>query len=74
MAVPTRRCDAVAPPTREEETGARSPSSVVVTDLLIVTEGLTKRFGQVTAVSNLTVGIGAGVVGLIGPTVPVSRR
>ena len=39
---------------------------VMVTDTLIVTEGLTKRFGQVTAVSDLTVGIGAGVVGLIG--------
>jgi ABC-2 type transport system ATP-binding protein len=37
-----------------------------VSDALIVTEGLTKRFGQVTAVSDLTVGIGAGVVGLIG--------
>jgi ABC-2 type transport system ATP-binding protein len=35
-------------------------------DPLIVTEGLTKRFGQVTAVSDLTVSIGAGVVGLIG--------
>ncbi|HZK51254.1 MAG TPA: ABC transporter ATP-binding protein [Actinomycetota bacterium] len=33
---------------------------------MIVTEGLTKRFGPVTAVSDLTVGIGAGVVGLIG--------
>jgi ABC-2 type transport system ATP-binding protein len=40
--------------------------SIVVTDSLIVTEGLTKRFGPVTAVSDLTVGIGAGVVGLIG--------
>ena len=39
---------------------------IVVTDSLIVTEGLTKRFGPVTAVSDLTVGIGAGVVGLIG--------
>jgi len=38
----------------------------VVTSSLIVTEGLTKRFGPVTAVSDLTVGIGAGVVGLIG--------
>jgi ABC-2 type transport system ATP-binding protein len=38
----------------------------VVTDTLIVTEGLTKRFGPVTAVSDLTVGIGSGVVGLIG--------
>ena len=37
-----------------------------MSDALIVTEGLTKRFGQVTAVSDLTVGIGAGVVGLIG--------
>ena len=37
-----------------------------MTDSLIVTEGLTKRFGPVTAVSDLTVGIGAGVVGLIG--------
>ena len=34
--------------------------------MLIVTEGLTKRFGPVTAVSDLTVSIGAGVVGLIG--------
>ncbi|MGH2776493.1 MAG: ABC transporter ATP-binding protein [Actinomycetota bacterium] len=33
---------------------------------MIVTEGLTKRFGPVTAVSDLTVGIGSGVVGLIG--------
>jgi len=39
---------------------------VMVTDSLIVTEGLTKRFGPVTAVSDLTVNIGAGVVGLIG--------
>ena len=38
----------------------------VVTDPLIVTQGLTKRFGSVTAVSDLTVSIGAGVVGLIG--------
>lgn len=38
----------------------------MVTSSLIVTEGLTKRFGPVTAVSDLTVGIGAGVVGLIG--------
>ena len=38
----------------------------MVTDALIVTEGLTKRFGAVTAISDLTVGIGAGVVGLIG--------
>ena len=37
-----------------------------MTDALIVTEGLTKRFGSVTAVSDLTVGIDAGVVGLIG--------
>ncbi|MGH2809199.1 MAG: ABC transporter ATP-binding protein [Actinomycetota bacterium] len=37
-----------------------------MSDLLIVTEGLTKRFGSVTAVSDLTVGIDAGVVGLIG--------
>jgi ABC-2 type transport system ATP-binding protein len=42
------------------------PPCIVVTDSLIVTEGLTKRFGHVTAVSDLTVGIGAGVVGLIG--------
>jgi ABC-2 type transport system ATP-binding protein len=33
---------------------------------LIVTDNLTKRFGQVTAVSELTVDIGPGVVGLIG--------
>ncbi|WP_370326516.1 ABC transporter ATP-binding protein [Euzebya sp.] len=33
---------------------------------LIATDGLTKRFGQVTAVSDLTVAIGEGVVGLIG--------
>ena len=33
---------------------------------LIRTENLTKRFGQVTAVSELTVGIQPGVVGLIG--------
>ena len=33
---------------------------------LIVTEGLTKRFGQVTALSDLTLEIGAGVIGLIG--------
>jgi ABC-2 type transport system ATP-binding protein len=37
-----------------------------MTDALIVTEALTKRFGHVTAVSDLTVDIGAGVVGLIG--------
>ena len=37
-----------------------------MTDPLIATEGLTKRFGPVTAVSDLTVGIGAGVCGLIG--------
>jgi ABC-2 type transport system ATP-binding protein len=35
-------------------------------DSLIVTEALTKRFGQVTAVSDLSVSIDAGVVGLIG--------
>ena len=35
-------------------------------DPLIVTEGLTKRFGSVTAVSDLSVGIDPGVVGLIG--------
>ncbi|MEX0659247.1 MAG: ABC transporter ATP-binding protein [Egibacteraceae bacterium] len=33
---------------------------------LIVTEGLTKRFGQVTAVSELSVDISPGVIGLIG--------
>ena len=33
---------------------------------LIVTDALTKRFGQVTAVSQLSVDIGPGVVGLIG--------
>ena len=33
---------------------------------LIATDGLTKRFGQVTAVSELSVDIGPGVVGLIG--------
>ena len=33
---------------------------------LIATENLTKRFAQVTAVSQLTVDIGPGVVGLIG--------
>lgn len=33
---------------------------------MIATEALTKRFGQVTAVSELSVDIGAGVVGLIG--------
>jgi ABC-2 type transport system ATP-binding protein len=38
----------------------------VITRPLIVTEGLTKRFGAVTAVSDLTVSIGAGVVGLVG--------
>ena len=38
----------------------------MVTDALIVTDGLTKRFGQVTAVSDLSVGIDPGVVGLIG--------
>ena len=35
-------------------------------DPLILTEGLTKRFDQVTAVSDLTVEIGPGVVGLVG--------
>jgi ABC-2 type transport system ATP-binding protein len=38
----------------------------MVTGPLIATEALTKRFGSVTAVSDLTVDIGAGVVGLIG--------
>jgi ABC-2 type transport system ATP-binding protein len=38
----------------------------MVNGSLIVTEALTKRFGPVTAVSDLTVDIGAGVVGLIG--------
>ena len=38
----------------------------MVTAPLIATEALTKRFGSVTAVSDLTVDIGAGVVGLIG--------
>jgi ABC-2 type transport system ATP-binding protein len=38
----------------------------VVTGSLIVTDALTKRFGSVTAVSDLTVDIGAGVVGLVG--------
>ena len=33
---------------------------------LIATDGLTKRFGHVTAVSDLTVDIGRGVIGLIG--------
>ena len=33
---------------------------------LIATDALTKRFGQVTAVSELSVAIGPGVVGLIG--------
>lgn len=33
---------------------------------LIATEGLTKRYGQITAVSDLSVQIDAGVVGLIG--------
>ena len=33
---------------------------------LIATEALTKRFGQVTAVSELTVQIEPGVVGLVG--------
>ena len=33
---------------------------------LIATDGLTKRFAQVTAVSELTLDIGPGVVGLIG--------
>jgi ABC-2 type transport system ATP-binding protein len=33
---------------------------------LITTESLTKRFGQVTALSELDVDIGAGVVGLVG--------
>ena len=33
---------------------------------LIATQGLTKQFGQVTAVSDLSVDIGPGVVGLIG--------
>ena len=33
---------------------------------LIVTDELTKRFGQVTAVSELSVDIGQGVIGLIG--------
>lgn len=37
-----------------------------MTDSLITTETLTKRFGSVTAVSDLTVDIAAGVVGLIG--------
>ena len=41
-------------------------SQLMVIDSLIVTDGLTKRFGQVTAVSDLTVSIGTGVVGLIG--------
>src|ERR671910_3478674 len=38
----------------------------VVTSPRIATEALTKRFGPVTAVSDLTVDIAAGVVGLIG--------
>ena len=42
------------------------PCSRRPTVSLIVTEGLTKRFGQVTAVSELSVDIGAGVVGLVG--------
>jgi len=33
---------------------------------LIITQGLTKRFGAVTAVSDLTVDVSPGVVGLIG--------
>ena len=33
---------------------------------LILTDGLTKRFGKVTAVSELSVDIGHGVIGLIG--------
>ena len=35
-------------------------------DPLIVTEAITKRFAQVTALSDLTVSVDAGVVGLIG--------
>jgi ABC-2 type transport system ATP-binding protein len=37
-----------------------------MTDPLIATDALTKRFGQVTAVSELTVTVDPGVVGLIG--------
>jgi ABC-2 type transport system ATP-binding protein len=68
MAVATRGCKAVLLDQRaHRRTDARLlPPYVVVTDSLILTKGLTKRFGPVTAVSDLTVSIGAGVVGLIG--------
>ena len=33
---------------------------------LIQTDGLTKRFGSVTAVTDLTVEVAAGVTGLVG--------
>jgi ABC-2 type transport system ATP-binding protein len=68
MAVATRGCKAVLlDQLAHRRTDARLlPPYVVVTDSLILTKGLTKRFGPVTAVSDLTVSIGAGVVGLIG--------
>jgi ABC-2 type transport system ATP-binding protein len=68
MAVATRGCKAVLLDQRaHRRTDARLLHPyVVVTDSLILTKGLTKRFGPVTAVSDLTVSIGAGVVGLIG--------
>ena len=44
----------------------RSTPVAAMTGSLVVTEALTKRFDQVTAVSDLTVTIEPGVVGLIG--------
>jgi ABC-2 type transport system ATP-binding protein len=51
---------------RGEPDACLLPCRAMVTGPLIATEALTKRFGPVTAVSDLTVDIGAGVVGLIG--------
>src|ERR671910_776213 len=68
MAVATDRCDVDARHSvpRGELDARPLPCRAMVTGPLIATEALTKRFGSVTAVSDLTVDIGAGVVGLIG--------
>jgi ABC-2 type transport system ATP-binding protein len=46
--------------------GGACPQDEPVTEPLISTEGLTKRYPRVTALDDLSLSIGAGVVGLVG--------
>ena len=55
-----------APPTATVASVTGATVQPPATPVVIETQGLTKHFGQVQALTDLTIGVGAGVTGLVG--------